>query len=122
MGSESNIFFGTHYKTYEFPKRNHPNQSVTLLTSKEETALYSLGEDLDLEIIQLESRAAGVRLFKGSTGVDIEDLPRFTKSKKCKCKTPKEVVVRRGKPEQVYYCRKCGGFVREWGQCRTKRK
>jgi len=116
MTAKSEIFLGSNYQTYEFPKRGHPYQSVTLCVSEGETGLYSLGEELDLDILDLKSRKSGIKLFKGATGVDITKLPKFIKSKKCKCKNPKEVVVRQGDPEELYYCLKCGRFIREWGK------
>jgi len=116
------IFLGSNYQTYEFPKKGHSYQSVTLCVSKGETGMYSIGDELDLDVLDLKSRESGIKLFKGATGVDVTKLPKFIKSKKCKCKNPKEAVVRKGEPEELYYCLKCGRFVREWRQCRTKRK
>ena len=116
MSSRNEIYLGKTYQTYEFHKKGHPGQNVTLCISKGDTGMYSIGEELDLDILSLKDHKSGIKLFKGATGVDITKLPKFIKSKKCKCKNPKEVVVRQGGPEELYYCLKCGRFIREWGK------
>lgn len=122
MRNESTIYLGSNYQTYELPMRKDPNALVTLCIAKGETGLYSIGDDTELDIIYLKSHRSGIKLLKGITGIDVSKLPKFTKSKKCRCKTPKEVLVTFSKKNQSredflsksdnYYCLKCGKLLR----------